>query len=299
MQILILIIVGVREASFDPLSGFISPRQKGLLDKINNAVKKNTGYKAGLVTHHGPENQYPKSPYVDYPILVFEPVDPKNTKDGEAYLIRLGPPGFRDIHLKRFFTQKNRLGYNLWPNPKSKAWKWEGRRKFDLKRGYDPRDVSSLPAYVNEAPEPTIPVKPCKRHSIPAQHSCDEFAGDPLDNDRMGPAVKFFSMDTKKAISACQNALKEHPKTARFRFQLARAYTADEQYKKAFHYYKESAEQDYSAAQYNLGLMYLYGQGIPKDKKKAKYWYDKAASQGHKKAKEQDDSLVGNKNSLQ
>ena len=146
---------------FDDLRGIISPEQLEIVEKLNEAVIANTGYKSGWVTHHGPENQYPKSPYVDYPILVFDPVTQESQTDAVAYLIRQGPPGFRDIHLKRFFSEKNREGFNLWPNPKSKAWRWEERQKFDLERGYDPRDVSDLPTYVEEAP------RPGKRNVIP------------------------------------------------------------------------------------------------------------------------------------
>lgn len=143
--------LGVRNAEFDSLLGFISPRQQKLVEKMNSAVATHARYGGGLVTHHGPENQYPGSPYVDYPVLVF---DPAGEDRALAYLIRQGPPGFRDIHLKRFFTEKNRAGYNLWPNPISKGWQWEARRPFDMARGYDPRDADNLPAYVDEAPKP-------------------------------------------------------------------------------------------------------------------------------------------------
>jgi TPR repeat protein len=41
-----------------------------------------------------------------------------------------------------------------------------------------------------------------------------------------------------------------------------------------------AAEQGHAPAQYNLGLMYDRGHGIPKDDKQAFYWYTKAAEQG-------------------
>ncbi|MEZ5716218.1 MAG: anthrax toxin-like adenylyl cyclase domain-containing protein [Paracoccaceae bacterium] len=145
---------GVAEAGYDKLRGYISPRQMGLLDKLNGAVRDRTGYCGGLVSHHGPEVQYDKSPYVDYPILVFDPMRGDAIGDGQVYLVRQGPPGFRDIHLKRLFAEKNRQGYNLWPNPASPAWRWTERRAFDMARGYDPRDVANLPPYVDEAPPP-------------------------------------------------------------------------------------------------------------------------------------------------
>jgi len=44
------------------------------------------------------------------------------------------------------------------------------------------------------------------------------------------------------------------------------------------------AEQGDSYAQYNLGLMYDYGEGVIEDDTQAVYWYRKAAEQGHAKA---------------
>jgi TPR repeat protein len=41
------------------------------------------------------------------------------------------------------------------------------------------------------------------------------------------------------------------------------------------------AEQGYAVAQYNLGLLYSNGQGVPKDDAQARQWYEKAANQGH------------------
>ena len=55
-------------------------------------------------------------------------------------------------------------------------------------------------------------------------------------------------------------------------------------YEKAFRLWKPLAEQGDADAQYNLGLMYDYGEGVPKDDAKAVYWYRKAAEQGHAKA---------------
>lgn len=172
--------VGVRNAEFDTLRGYISPRQAGLLDLLNGAVDENTPYTGGLVTHHGPETQYPKSPYIDYPILVF---DPAGDNPAVAFLIRQGPPGFRDIHLKRLFTEKNRLGYNLWPNPKSKAWRWEERRPFDMVRGYDPRDAANLPPYVEEAPEPVDPAIAPPAPGQMAQPVSSEKQSEPVTED--------------------------------------------------------------------------------------------------------------------
>ena len=43
---------------------------------------------------------------------------------------------------------------------------------------------------------------------------------------------------------------------------------------------KLEAEQGFMAAQFNLGVMYASGRGVPKDYVKAVKWYKKAAEQG-------------------
>ena len=41
------------------------------------------------------------------------------------------------------------------------------------------------------------------------------------------------------------------------------------------------AKQGHAVAQYNLGLLYANGQGVPKDDAQARQWYEKAAAQEH------------------
>ncbi len=52
------------------------------------------------------------------------------------------------------------------------------------------------------------------------------------------------------------------------------------------------ADQGLANAQYNLGLMYRDGQGVPQDYAAAHMWFSLAAAQGHKNAQENRDSLV-------
>lgn len=47
----------------------------------------------------------------------------------------------------------------------------------------------------------------------------------------------------------------------------------------------EAAKKGDSEAQYNLGACYEFGGGAPQDVDLAKKWYEKAAAQGHRKAK--------------
>ena len=45
-------------------------------------------------------------------------------------------------------------------------------------------------------------------------------------------------------------------------------------------WYRRAAEQGNASAQYNLGNMYDYGQGVPQDFKEAAKWYRLSAEQG-------------------
>ena len=44
---------------------------------------------------------------------------------------------------------------------------------------------------------------------------------------------------------------------------------------------RQAAEQGDATAQFNLGIMYASGEGVPKDDAEAVRWYRKAAEQGH------------------
>lgn len=52
-------------------------------------------------------------------------------------------------------------------------------------------------------------------------------------------------------------------------------------YAKALSIWRPLAEQGNAAAQFNLGLMYEKGDGVPRDEQEAARWYYKAALQGH------------------
>jgi len=52
-------------------------------------------------------------------------------------------------------------------------------------------------------------------------------------------------------------------------------------YATALREWQPLAKQGHAAAQYNLGLLYANGQGVPKDDAQARQWYEKAAVQGH------------------
>lgn len=129
----------------DPDTGLITVAQVALLQELNAAVEK-TGYTGGNVSHHGPETQFFESPYVDYPITAFDPGDPNDPADqGRILAIPRGPKGFRDLHLKRFYEEKIRQGYWLYPNTYDTAnWLWKERGKDGRWRGWFYEDSAKI-----------------------------------------------------------------------------------------------------------------------------------------------------------
>ncbi len=62
-----------------------------------------------------------------------------------------------------------------------------------------------------------------------------------------------------------------------------RKYYAKE-YRNAYISLKAGAERNNPEAQYALGYMFYYGQGVTESKQKALYWFHRAAINGHQKA---------------
>jgi len=67
---------------------------------------------------------------------------------------------------------------------------------------------------------------------------------------------------------------------ARAQNAVAESYDKNQNYKEAFAWYSKAANYGLARAQYNLGVMYAEGRGVPQDDKKALDWYSKAANQG-------------------
>lgn len=138
---------------FDPETGQITPGQQALLMQLNDEVRQ-TGYTGGNVTHHGPENQFEHSPYIDYPITVFAPDKVSNgpnkeSTGGRIYSIEMGPKGFRDMNLKRLVNELRDQGYNLYDNMLAPGWDWNWNEETG---GYDLEDSEHIGNYVQQLP---------------------------------------------------------------------------------------------------------------------------------------------------
>lgn len=76
----------------------------------------------------------------------------------------------------------------------------------------------------------------------------------------------------------------ENAENAEKLYQLGLSYTYEGNYVKAAELIKKSAELGYAEAQYNLGIIYETGEGIPQDNVKSIEWTRKAAEQGYANA---------------
>ena len=59
-------------------------------------------------------------------------------------------------------------------------------------------------------------------------------------------------------------------------------------------WYLKAADQGHASAQYNIGILYYIGQGVPQDYSQAMEWYLKAADQGNANAQYNIGSLYFN-----
>lgn len=112
---------------------------------------------------------------------------------------------------------------------------------------------------------------------------CDKLAAGPYnaDNPKNVKSVEYADIDSDKAIEICTQAVELNPKVYRYKFQLARAYDSNYEYKKAAMIYHPLALRGYAAAQADLGLSYEDGLGVKESYDKSVYWYRKSAEQGN------------------
>jgi len=144
---------------------------------------------------------------------------------------------------------------------------------------------------------------------------CDELAS--ADSGDGRKIVRFEDIDSNAAMPACDRAVQTYPNEPRFSVQLGRAYekagsaeAAMDAYVKAekqgsasaayqigliyvegngsfarnpiaaASWFKKSADKGYAPAQTALGALYDEGLGVTKNQEEAKKWFQKAADQG-------------------
>ena len=102
-----------------------------------------------------------------------------------------------------------------------------------------------------------------------------------------GKETASVSAILKKGVVPTANESKTISKEAAYNLGVQYSFGRNgksKDYSEAIKWYRKAADQGYDRAQYNLGIMYYNGQGVPQDYSEAFKWLRKAAEQGHAKA---------------
>lgn len=113
---------------------------------------------------------------------------------------------------------------------------------------------------------------------------CDLLAAEP-DNNVFVAGVEFDRIDTKAAIPACEQAVKRDAGNPRLMHNLGRALDAAGRFDDAAYWYRQAADQNWAWSQNNLGVLYLFGRGVPLDFKRGVELLRAAAVQNNSNAK--------------
>jgi TPR repeat protein len=94
-------------------------------------------------------------------------------------------------------------------------------------------------------------------------------------------ALASKKIDPSQAESACRSALKAEPANPTFMFLLGRALSLGNKRLEAIKYYLDATDRGHAGAMNDLGGVFEYGIGVPKNLATALEWYEKAAEFGH------------------
>lgn len=109
---------------------------------------------------------------------------------------------------------------------------------------------------------------------------CDELTAHPWDPSKIGDGVYWNRIRAVEAVRACESAVQSDA-SPRNMAQYARALAKSMRFQEAARWYRESARQGYVHAQYALGDVYEFGEGVETNYLVAQNWYKKAAEQGY------------------
>jgi len=89
------------------------------------------------------------------------------------------------------------------------------------------------------------------------------------------------TVEPSRQEATCRAALRTDPANPTFAFQLARALTLEKKPLEAMKYYLDAADRGHAGAMNDLGGVFEYGVGVPKNLTTAIVWYERAAELGH------------------
>ncbi|CAN5753481.1 hypothetical protein BH09PSE5_BH09PSE5_05090 [soil metagenome] len=118
--------------------------------------------------------------------------------------------------------------------------------------------------------------------SHPSIDKCDALAADPQDPTRTAPGVSDEDLVAAPALAACNAALQQAPKSARMKFQQARALLKAERFNDAVAAFQVAAAAGQPGAMAYLSMAHEHGAGgLPKSQAKADALFEKAQALGY------------------
>jgi TPR repeat protein len=90
-----------------------------------------------------------------------------------------------------------------------------------------------------------------------------------------------IKIEPSQAEAACRSALGGDPANPTFMFLLGRALSLGNNRRDAIRYYLDAADRGHAGAMNDLGGVFEYGLGIPKNVATALVWYERAAALDH------------------
>src|SRR5262244_4459696 len=113
---------------------------------------------------------------------------------------------------------------------------------------------------------------------------CAQLSNVPDDGTPLAVGLKVLAskkIDPSQAESACRSALRADPANPTFMFLLGRVLSLGNKRLEAIKYYLAAADRGHAGAMNDLGGVFEYGIGVPKNFATALMWYEKAAEYGN------------------
>jgi TPR repeat protein len=114
--------------------------------------------------------------------------------------------------------------------------------------------------------------------------ACTQLVNVPDDGAPFAVGLKALASKTSdppQAEAACRSALRADPANPTLMFQLGRALSLGDKRLEAMKYYLNAADRGHAGAMTDLGGVFEFGTGVPKNLATALVWYERAAELGH------------------
>lgn len=123
--------------------------------------------------------------------------------------------------------------------------------------------------------------------AVAPETECDRLAADALDSQKIASVSgihDMYTMDTARAVPACELAVQQYPDEPRLAYQLGWALDAADRFPEAMRYYQRAQAAGHAESLAYIGWLYQNGQGVEQDYDEAGRWFERALEQGSRHA---------------